>query len=275
MAAVVSNDDSGEVVMAKSMSVLVRQDAYYDDALAMSNAEARDRKNAGPDKSQANLTLMFDHYGGKGADQMDFDATAAYCKDLSLDLEDVVFFALAELTHAPKMGYFDRKPWIDGWKRVRKDSIDTQKAHIQSIKRQLSEDPEYYKQVYGFCFAYAKEESQKSLSLDLASAIWPGLLQAAPPSMFASDSAFHPQNPEQQQAYLGAWLDFLRTEKNGRSISKDVWSNFVEFIGTADPKFEKYDLDAAWPSLIDEYVEHCKAKLARGEQIKAADSMDE
>lgn len=94
---------------------------------------------------------------------MDFDATAAYCKDLSLDLEDVVFFALAELTHAPKMGYFDRKPWIDGWKRVRKDSIDTQKAHIQSIKRQLSEDPEYYKQVYGFCFAYAKEESQKSL----------------------------------------------------------------------------------------------------------------
>lgn len=59
-----SNDDSGEVVMAKSMSVLVRQDAYYDDALAMSNAEARDRKNAGPDKSQANLTLMFDHYGG-------------------------------------------------------------------------------------------------------------------------------------------------------------------------------------------------------------------
>lgn len=50
---------------------------------------------------------------------------------------------------------------------------------------------------------------------------------------------------------------------------------FVEFIGTADPKFEKYDLDAAWPSLIDEYVEHCKAKLARGEQIKAADSMDE
>ena len=41
------------------------QDAYYDDPQAMANAEARQRKNAGPDKSQANLTSLFDHYAGK------------------------------------------------------------------------------------------------------------------------------------------------------------------------------------------------------------------
>lgn len=30
----------------------------------MSNAEAAERKKAGPDKSLANLTAMFDHYAG-------------------------------------------------------------------------------------------------------------------------------------------------------------------------------------------------------------------
>lgn len=40
------------------------QDAFYDDGQAMANAEAAERKRAGPDKSQANLTAMFDHYAG-------------------------------------------------------------------------------------------------------------------------------------------------------------------------------------------------------------------
>lgn len=58
-------------------------------------------------------------------------------------------------------------------------------------------------------------------------------------------------------------------------LQTDVALQFLDFTTTIDPQFEKYDVDAAWPSLIDEYVEWCKAKLARGEVIKGADSMDE
>lgn len=94
---------------------------------------------------------------------MEFEETQAWCNDLSLELSDVTFFAIAELTKAPKMGYFDRKPWIEGWRTVRKDTVEAQKQHLASLRQQLSSDADYYKQVYNFAFPYAKEESQKSL----------------------------------------------------------------------------------------------------------------
>lgn len=44
---------------------------------------------------------------------------------------------------------------------------------------------------------------------------------------------------------------------------------------TSDPSFSKYDVDAAWPSLIDEFVEYGKEKIASGEGIKANSKMEE
>ena len=94
---------------------------------------------------------------------MDFDATQAWCNDLSLELDDVVVLALAELTKAPQMGYFDRKPWIEGWKGVKTDSINAQKAYLEILRTSLQNDCDYFRKVYNFCFDYAKENGQKSL----------------------------------------------------------------------------------------------------------------
>lgn len=52
-------------------------------------------------------------------------------------------------------------------------------------------------------------------------------------------------------------------------MSKDVWTLFLEFAASTDAKFEKYDVDAAWPSLIDEFVDHAKRKLENGEELGA------
>lgn len=103
---------------------------------------------------------------------MDFDATAAWCNDLGLDLEsDVVVFALAELTKAPRMGYFERKAWIEGWRSEKKDNIEAQKAYLDTLRKKLSSDPEYFKKVYAFCFDYAKESGQKSLGASIMHSI--------------------------------------------------------------------------------------------------------
>lgn len=94
---------------------------------------------------------------------MDFDGTQSWCNDLSLELDDVVLLAVAELTKAPQMGYFDRKTWIEGWKSVRKDSIVLQQTYIETIRTTLQNDQDYFRKVYNFCFEYAKENGQKSL----------------------------------------------------------------------------------------------------------------
>lgn len=100
---------------------------------------------------------------GKGSEQMDFDATQAWCNDLSVELDDVIVFGIAELTKAPTMGYFDRKAWIEGWRSVKKDTVAAQKEHLSSVRNQLTTNPDYFKKVYQFCFEYAKESGQKSL----------------------------------------------------------------------------------------------------------------
>lgn len=267
--------DAKRLLKAHRWQLMNAVDAYYEDAQAMANAEARERKSAGSDKTVKNLGNMFDHYAGKGKEQMDFDATQAWANDLAVELDDVVLLAIAELTKAPTMGYFDRKEWVEGWKSLKKDSIELQKNHLASMRKQLQTDHEYFTKVYNFCFDYAKESGQKSLSLDIAASLWPLLFASAPPTMFEHDSAYSPTNPSQQTEYLEAFTTFLRTEKNGRSVSKDVWQLFLEFSLATDPKFEKYDPDAAWPSLIDEFVEYAKAQLAEKGTLKSAEAMEE
>lgn len=112
-----------------------------------------------------------------------------------------------------------------------------------------------------------------SAALELASAIWPLLYSKAPASMFEADSAFAPGSST-QQAYLKAWLSFLQVEKKGRSISRDLWTLFLDFSTTIDAKFERFDEEAAWPSLIDEFAEHVKEKLANGETIGGEENGD-
>lgn len=46
------------------------------------------------------------------------DGTTRYCHDLGVDLEDVVFLALADFTGAPSMGKFAKQTWLRAWQSV-------------------------------------------------------------------------------------------------------------------------------------------------------------
>jgi len=56
------------------------------------------------------------------------------------------------------------------------------------------------------------------------------------------------------------WYDFLG-EKNIKGVSKDTWAMFLAFLRTIDAKFETYDMEAAWPSTIDDFVEWARERL--------------
>ncbi|KAH3675461.1 hypothetical protein WICMUC_002750 [Wickerhamomyces mucosus] len=60
------------------------------------------------------------------------------------------------------------------------------------------------------------------------------------------------------------WVSFLQKE-NKATISKDSWNMFYVFLQEFenDPKLETYDDTAAWPSLIDEFVEDYKQNLSQ------------
>lgn len=52
------------------------------------------------------------------------------------------------------------------------------------------------------------------------------------------------------------WLEFLEKRERKHDISKDTWLMILEFMEmTNDQGLQGYDPMAAWPVLIDEFVE--------------------
>jgi len=54
------------------------------------------------------------------------------------------------------------------------------------------------------------------------------------------------------------WDKFIEFVKNRKAISRDEWRMLPAFIEQHPTDFSKYDPDACWPSLLDDYVESLK-----------------
>ena len=98
-----------------------------------------------------------------------------------------------------------------------------------------------YTTVYEYTFAFAREEQQKNVPLDTAITLWDLLLPHAPSSSFST-----------KQYEL--WKRFLKEASHLQVISKDTWTQFLEFTREIDDTFSNHDFEAAWPSIIDEFV---------------------
>lgn len=104
---------------------------------------------------------------------------------------------------------------------------------------------------------------QSAAALDTALAFWDLLMPHSP--TFEGSAA----GGTFTQHQLDLWKRFLTETTNGRAVSKDTWSLFLDFTRDIDPTFESHDFDAAWPSLIDGFVTWAKAQTAQ------ASAMDE
>ena len=59
-----------------------------------------------------------------------------------------------------------------------------------------------------------------------------------------------------ENRHIDPFIEFLKeSEANIKCLNKDQWDIFYEFSRTMDDNFTGYSDTAAWPSLLDEYVE--------------------
>ncbi|KZS95493.1 defective in Cullin neddylation protein 1, partial [Sistotremastrum niveocremeum HHB9708] len=227
-----------------------------------------------------NLNAVFDRYKEKGGDSIGIDGTVALCNDLGVNPEDVVLLAIAYELKSPGVGEWPRKGWQEGWKNLGCDgTIEGMKTILPKQRQKLGKDSAYFNKVYSYTFDFAKSEGQRSLGIETACAFWAlllphglegGALGHVTPANDDSedDDDQDMENPDGSDsgwspAYVDWWFEFLN-EKGGKGISKDTWAMLPEFIRSIDSKFETHDLEAAWPSTIDDFVEWAKARLASG-----------
>ncbi|XBI79612.1 hypothetical protein VPH35_089018 [Triticum aestivum] len=223
------------------------------------------------------LEDLYSRYKERDADMIMVEGTSQLCNDLLVDPQDVVMLVISWHMKAATMCEFTRQEFIDGLQSIGVDSIEKLREKLPSLRAEIKDDNKF-REIYNFAFAWAREkvileiklfvpifsivivfigtsvfqpvlsmklsynillilQGQKSLPLETAIGMWRLL--------FA----------ERHWPLIDHWCQFLQVRHN-KAISRDTWSQLLEFVKTIDPQLSNYDEEGAWPYLIDEFVEY-------------------
>ncbi|GLT91514.1 hypothetical protein SLE2022_093970 [Rubroshorea leprosula] len=193
------------------------------------------------------LEELYKRYKDPYSDMILADGITLLCNDLQVDPQDIVMLVVSWHMKAATMCEFSKQEFIGGLQALGIDSLEKFRERIPFMRSELK-DEQKFREIYNFAFGWAKEKGQKSLALDTAIGMWQLL--------FA----------EKHWPLVDHWCQFLQARHN-KAISRDTWSQLLEFARTIDPALSNYDAEGAWPYLIDEFVEyllcqHSSSKLS-------------
>jgi len=213
-------------------------DSYFNSA----RPESSSLSSAG----KSELSRLFDQFRDPTdpPDTIQVNGAMRYLQSLDIGLEEPTVLALSELLRAPTMGEFSRAGFLEGWSSISVSTFDGMRSRVPALRASLSSDEATFKRVYLFTYNFARSPGQKSLALEVATEYWKLLLNGRFPS-----------------AHLRAWIEFLEREY-GKSVAKDTWNCMYDFVQLAqkDPELKGYDLDGAWPSILDDFVRYWRRK---------------
>lgn len=160
------------------------------------------------------------------------------CNDLNISPEDFRILVLAYCLGAEVMCRFTEDEFVNGCKKLNITDVASMKASIPTLVKSVAGSgfPPFYRWTYKF--ALEPDSGQRSIPIDLAISLWK--------LVFTNNVPIH----------LNRWLIFLERNSSVRSISKDTWDMFLVFVDQIKGDLTTYDDTEAWPSLLDEFVEH-------------------
>ncbi|KAD5318109.1 hypothetical protein E3N88_18055 [Mikania micrantha] len=182
------------------------------------------------------LEELYNRYKDPYADMVMADGISTLCNDLQVDPQDIVMLVVSWHMKAATMCEFSKQEFVGGLQSLGIDSLEKFRERIPFMRSELQDDQKF-KEIYNFAFSWAKEKGQKSLALDTAIGMWQLLFE------------------EKQWPLVDHWCQFLQARHN-KAISRDTWSQLLEFARSVDPTLSNYDAEGAWPYLIDEFVEY-------------------
>ncbi|KAH8102937.1 DUF298-domain-containing protein [Cristinia sonorae] len=107
----------------------------------------------------------------------------------------------------------------------------------------LAHDPKKaFLEFYLFVYTLSKPPQSRNIEIETACALWSVIL--APRYPMVDDI-----------------ISFINEKGTYKAVTKDLWSMMLEFCQTVSPNLDDYDPEAAWPTLLDDYVSTKKSKV--------------
>lgn len=186
------------------------------------------------------LAALYTQYADPSAERILAEGIFKLCEDLGIGPEDVALLVLAEYMEAETMGEITEQQFEKGLIKLGVNSVDSIKAKLPALRSELDE-PARFRKIYNFAYLISREKGQKCVHQDVALEMWRILL------------------PPKRWPRIEQWCAFL-TEKHNRAVSRDTWSQLLEFILTIDNDLSTHDSAGAWPYLLDDFVDWCRTK---------------
>lgn len=196
--------------------------------------------------SQKRCLAWFREY--TSADEPDMlgpEGMEKFCEDIGVEPENVLMLVLAYKMQARQMGFFTQAEWLKGLSELQCDSVVKLQSKADQL-RALLQDPHVFKGIYRYAYDFARDKDQRSMDMETAKAMLALLLGRHWPL----------------HQHFAAFLDHSKY----RVINKDQWCNILEFSRTISHDLSNYDVDGAWPVMLDEFVEWLKATRQQQQQ---------
>jgi len=192
------------------------------------------------------------------------------CNDAQIPMDGVLPFVLSWQFGAEEMGKLTREAWIKGTEALKVSSLSQLNILVREItdilllghpplKRPASksnkdskepydrtrywgyaEKPDNaYQELYTYSFSLVKPPPSRNIDMETATTLWSVLLVPRYPLM-------------------GEVVGFITDKGTYKAVNKDLWSMMLEFCQTVDADLKGYDPDAAWPTLLDDFVAYKK-----------------
>jgi len=165
------------------------------------------------------------------------DGIERLCGDIGVEPENIAMLVLAWKMNAKQMGYFTRDEWIKGLSDLECDNLEKLQAKIDYIRDMSTEYP-VFRNIYRYAFDFARDKQQRSLDIETAKSLLELLL-------------------EKNWKLFSQFRVFLEQSRY-KVINKDQWFNILEFSKSILSDLSNYDVDGAWPVMLDEFVEWLK-----------------
>lgn len=177
------------------------------------------------------------------------DGMEKFCEDIGVEPENVVMLVLAWKMNARQMGFFTMQEWIRGLTDIQCDTIAKIQNKLEYL-RSLLNDQSSFKSIYRYAYDFARQDKdQRSMDMETAKAMLQ-LLLGKHWSLFSQ---------------FGIFLD----RSKYKVINKDQWCNILEFSRTINTDLGNYDVDGAWPVMLDEFVEWLKSNKVNDNNFRS------